>query len=115
MGVFLIDVFETEAVTPDATVRLEKPPSGAPSKSIKFAPPRSAAAASKLAAAAIEFGRGSVEFAPASAPENTMSAARAGATQSASSTKVVNVHVKILLGRMSSSRAHGERSTEGQS
>src|SRR5690242_16616400 len=44
---------------------------------MRLTPPRAPAAASKAAAAALEFGRGSVLLAPMSRPENTIGAARA--------------------------------------
>jgi hypothetical protein len=56
---------------------------------MRFAVPRALAAASKLAAAAFEFGRGSVELAPASIPSNVISAALAAVAINPIAAKIV--------------------------
>jgi hypothetical protein len=56
--------------TPGAANRFEKAPTGALSKSIGFTLPNAPAAASKLAAAASEFGNGPMTEAPASTALN---------------------------------------------
>src|SRR4051794_15989977 len=66
------------SVTPGATSRLVKPPTGALSKLIRVDGPSRPAAASKLAAAAFDNGRGSVGPTPGSMPENVTMAASTG-------------------------------------